>query len=169
MELQIKGVEELRRKLRLLPDRLADKAMRRALFRGAKVIRDAARANAARFDDRLTNESIQKNVVVQRANRRNEQSKGGPMQRIGVLGGARQYANTKANRRAGRVGQSYKTGGDKGNPGGDTWYWRFLEFGTSKMPARPFLRSAAVSSADRAMAAVTSAMLSEVDKEVRKL
>ncbi len=38
----------------------------------------------------------------------------------GVMGGAGQYANTKANVRKGRAGKSYNTAGDKGNPGGDT-------------------------------------------------
>ena len=44
--------------------------------------------------------------------------------------------------RKGRAGKSYNTAGDKGNPGGDTWYWRFLEFGTEHMAARPILRPA---------------------------
>ena len=60
--------------------------------------------------------------------------------RVGVLGGARQYANTRENVRKGRAGQSYRTDGDKGNPGGDTWYWRLLEFGTEKMGAQPIFR-----------------------------
>jgi len=27
-------------------------------------------------------------------------------------------------------------------PGGDTFYWRFLEFGTETAPAKPFMRKA---------------------------
>ena len=56
------------------------------------------------------------------------------------MGGARQYGNTKTNVRKGRAGKNYKTAGDKGNPGGDTWYWRFPEFGTEHMAAKPMLR-----------------------------
>ncbi|WP_374987639.1 HK97-gp10 family putative phage morphogenesis protein, partial [Klebsiella pneumoniae] len=67
---------------------------------------------------------------------------GDPTFRVGVMGGARQYANTKANVRKGRAGKSYNTAGDKGNPGGDTWYWRFLEFGTEHAAARPIIRPA---------------------------
>ena len=33
-------------------------------------------------------------------------------------------------------------GGDKTNPGGDTFYWRFIEFGTQKIGARPIMRPA---------------------------
>ncbi|HDS3786161.1 TPA: hypothetical protein QCJ34_003499 [Enterobacter ludwigii] len=62
--------------------------------------------------------------------------------RVGVMGGARQYAQTKANIRKGRAGGTYKTAGDKGNPGGDTWYWRMLEFGTEHAAARPIIRPA---------------------------
>ena len=30
----------------------------------------------------------------------------------------------------------------KGLPGGDTFYWRFVEFGTKYVAARPFMRPA---------------------------
>jgi len=51
------------------------------------------------------------------------------------LGGARQSS------------QKYKdigvfSGKGKANPGGDTFYWRFLEFGTETAPAKPFMRKA---------------------------
>lgn len=41
---------------------------------------------------------------------------------------------TRANRRQGRVGQESATA--------NAYYWRFLEFGTSKAAARPFIRPA---------------------------
>lgn len=44
------------------------------------------------------------------------------MMRVGILGGARDM---------GKYGE-FK-GAGKDNPGGDTFYWRFREFGTSKM------------------------------------
>ncbi|WP_192957017.1 HK97-gp10 family putative phage morphogenesis protein, partial [Acinetobacter baumannii] len=56
--------------------------------------------------------------------------------RVGVRGGARiPYTNNAQNRRSGRVGKTYQTDGR-------VFYWRFLELGTSRQPATPFLRPA---------------------------
>lgn len=52
--------------------------------------------------------------------------------RVGVLGGAKAPA----------IQSGEFKGKGKGNPGGDTYYWRFLEFGTENMPAHPFMRPA---------------------------
>ncbi len=48
---------------------------------------------------------------------------------------AKRYKDNKTNQRAGRSGGKYKDYGP-------LFYARFLEFGTSKMPAYPFLRPA---------------------------
>lgn len=154
MAYEIEGADEIMRKLRLLPERVARNAMRRALRKGANVIRDAARNNAKRFDDPESKEQIWKNVTTQGGGRKMEKQLGGPVMRVGVMGGA------KARRNA---------GGGKAAPGGDTWYWRLLEFGTSKMRAQPFLRPAAAEKAGTAFDKIISSMQTELDKEVAKL
>ena len=60
------------------------------------------------------------------------------MTKVGVMGGARQktYVDNRANRRAGRVGATYEV------EDAETFHWRFLELGTRKMRARPFMRPA---------------------------
>jgi HK97 gp10 family phage protein len=147
----ITGADEIVRKLKLLPERIGRNAMRRALRKGANVIRDQARVNAKALDDNLTREAIWKNIVTQGMGRKRERQAAGVGMRVGVLGGAR------------------STGGDPSSPGGDTFYWRYLEMGTSKIAARPFLRSAASSSAEKAISATVAAMNIEMDKELRKL
>lgn len=147
----ITGADEIVRKLKLLPERVGRNAMRRALRKGANVIRDQARVNAKALDDNLTREAIWKNIVTQGMGRKREKQAGGVGMRVGVLGGARQK------------------GGSSGNPGGDTWYWRLLEYGTSKIAARPFMRQAMVSTAEKALSTTISAMGTEMDKELRKL
>lgn len=141
LTVQIEGIEALQGKLRGLPQALRAKGIRYAGRKAAIVIQQAAVANAMRIDDPATAESIAKNIVVRFSNRTFKRT-GNIMFRVGVMGGARQYAETKENRRKRRVGDSYETGGDKSNPGGDTWYWRLIEFGTERFPAKPFMRPA---------------------------
>lgn len=148
---KIEGLEEVQRKLKLLPERLGNRALRRALRRGANVVRDAARNNAKRIDDPETREMIHKNIAVAGGGRRREKAAGGPMMRVGVRGGAR------------------PTSGDNGTPGGNTTHWRFQEFGTSKAKAQPFMRPAAANSAGAVFSTVAQAAVTEIDKELAKL
>lgn len=164
---------------------------RRGLRRGAAVVRNAVRRRAASLDDPETGESIAKNVTVQSSRRLSKPGQIGF--RVGIRGGAKKYANTRENVRAGRAGKTYQTGGDKGNPGGDTWYWRFLEFGrgpvvagkktktlansaTGKFfgksvrsaAAKPFMRPAMAESAEPAIDAVAASINADIDKFARE-
>ena len=158
VKVTIDGLAEIARKLKLLPQRIGMNAMRRALRKGANVIRDAARQNAKRIDDQSTSEQIVKNITVQGGGRKREKREGGPMIRVGVLGGARdmsKYGELK--------------GAGSGNPGGDTWYWRLLEFGTSRSRAQPFMRPAMDDKAQAAFDAAAAAAIKETDRELAKL
>lgn len=122
------------------------------------MIRDAVRANAKRIDDPETREMIWKNVAVAGGGSKREKRVGGPMMRVGIRGGARnmqKYGEFK--------------GKGKGNPGGDTWYWRLVEFGTSRTAAKPFMRPAMNNNAGKAAQVVSEAMNVEFDKEAAKL
>lgn len=151
IEVRIEGLAAIERKLKLLPDRIGQRAMRRALRKGANVIRDIARANAKSIDDPQTRENIAKNIAVASGGRKREKQVGGPMMRVGVRGGAR------------------LTRGDNGNSGGNTTYWRMIEFGTSQAPAQPFMRPAMNAGATKALETAAAAMPGEIDKELRKL
>lgn len=103
--------------------------VKNALRKAALVIRDEAIQRAPEDSG-----ALKKNIVAQRDSKPGR-SGAAERFRVGVKGGAKQYANTTKNQRAGRVGQEYKTGGS-------TFYWRFLEFGTEKRAPRPFLAPA---------------------------
>jgi HK97 gp10 family phage protein len=148
----IVGLDEVIRKLNSLPTKLAKNAMRRSLRKGANAIRDVARANAKRIDDPDTRAEIYKNIAVYGGGRRRERAAGGPMMRVGVRGGAR-FVKGKAD----------------GLPGGDTTHWRFVEFGTSKMQAEPFMRPAMEQGASAAFSAILADMPKQIDKELAKL
>lgn len=134
MATQIHGLEPVLRKMQAIGNektvkRIARKAMRQAM----NIARDEARQKVKRLDDPTTPEKIWKEIVVQNGRSRNKKTL---VMRVGVRGGARiPYTNNAQNRRSGRVGKTYQTDGR-------VFYWRFLELGTSKQPATPFLRPA---------------------------
>lgn len=167
-DIKITGLDGVLARLQELPETVARRAMRYGLRQGGKVIADLARAGAAKVDDPKTPEDIEKNIAVRNYPKSSEASFGGPAAAVGVLGGARQYADTTRNRRKRRVGEEYATGGSSGNPGGDTWYWRLLEFGTSKMHARPFMRPAMNQGAESALQQVADSLNKALDRVAAK-
>ncbi|WP_206461471.1 HK97-gp10 family putative phage morphogenesis protein [Acinetobacter baumannii] len=134
MATPIHGLDDALRKMRAIGNektvkRIARKAMRQAM----NIVRDEARQKVKRLDDPTTPEKIWKEIVVQNGRSRN---KNALVMRVGVRGGAQiPYTNNAQNRRSGRVGKTYQSDGR-------VFYWRFLELGTSRQPATPFLRPA---------------------------
>lgn len=128
VEFNITGIDSLLGKLEAVSRDLRYKGGRSALRRAAKLIEAEAKKNALQIDNPETANQIAKNISVRWSPRLFKRT-GNLGFRIGVLGGARQYSNTRENVRSGRAGKTYKVGGSKSNPGGDTWYWRFIEFG----------------------------------------
>ena len=152
-EFDIKGVDALRAKLRQLAGADAQKIVRSATGAGAKVLRQAAIANVQALNDPSTPEDIGKNIVQRPTPKR--YARGDEVKiRIGVLGGAQAPTGNG----------SIRTTGKKPLPGGDTYYWRFLEFGTAKVAARPFLRPAM----GQGQAAI-DAFAQQMDKRLDKL
>jgi HK97 gp10 family phage protein len=162
-ETKLEGLDAIVKKMRALPIAVRQKGARFAGRRAANVIRDAVVENASRVNDPATREEIAKNVAV-RFSSRESRSTGDVVFRVGILGGARQYANTRENRRKRRAGETYSTDGSSSNPGGDTFYWRFLEFGTQKAAAQPFMRPAAEQSAQPATTEFTTQLNAWLDR-----
>lgn len=156
---KVNGLDELEAKLKKLANpKLIRNAARRALRRGANVVAAAAKRNAGSIDDPKTRNSIQKNIAVRGGGSKRERRAGGAMMRVGIRGGARNMS---------KYGE-FKGSGSS-NPGGDTFYWRFLEFGTSQISARPFMRNAMAQSADQAVSTIAKAANVELDKEIAKI
>lgn len=126
VEFSITGLDSLLGKLDSVTDDVKRKGGRFALRKAAQVIRDAAKQNAKRIDDPQTAADISANLV-ERWNGRLFKRTGDLGFRVGVMGGA-----------GGR-----KSGAEQSSlPGGDTRHFRYVEFGTEKTAARPFLRPA---------------------------
>ncbi len=140
------GLDDVLRRMKAITQEGKNKAFKRAASAGAGVIKKAAVANAKGQDDSATPENIAKNIVI-RFDSRSFRRTGGDIvsYRVGILGGAKSPPKRKRARRGSdptlaELGEV--AGKGKANPGGDTFYWRFLEFGTKKMGKHPFMAQA---------------------------
>lgn len=163
----VSGLAGVRERMKGLKAEVNFRAGRTALRAASQVLRDQARENARKLDDPTTPEEIWKNIDI-RWNSRAFKRDGVLPFRLGVLGGARKYSETVLNVRRRRVGQTYRTLGSAANPGGDTWYWRFLEFGTEQTAARPFLRPVASQAGQKAIDVFATKLSEGIDRALAK-
>lgn len=142
---EIEGLDELRAKLQKLPDELGRKGFRSALRKAANVIAAEAKQGARNISDPQTARDIADNVTT-RFSKRYEKQTGDLMFRVGVNHGA------------------VKKKDQKDSAKGPTPHWRFFEFGTSKIPARPFLRPAGEAKAGEAF----TVFMAEADRAISR-
>lgn len=164
-------VEELMQKLKLISDEARYKGGRMALRKAAQVVAtDAVRMTKA-VDDPNTPDDISKNVAIRWNGRLFKGSNGSEMGfRVGVLGGAR-YLNKRRDRRF-RPSKLSKLGELSGrgwqNPGGDTFYWRFVNFGTKDIQGKHFFEPALSNNVDRATSEFVTQFDKAIDRALRK-
>lgn len=126
IEIKIEGMEGLQKAFAVLPKELHAKALKPAVSAAAAVVRKQAKANAP------VDEGTLRKAIYQTRSR----SESGTFQETAIVGV--------------RFGRKYRRRGQ------DAWYWRFLEFGTVKMPARPFLRPAFESTKQQQLDAIVT-------------
>ena len=125
-EIKLEGFDELAKKLREIVPAMRKRVVRNALAAGARLVRDEARRNAP---------------VLQLKN-------ASPYRAAGTVKKAISARVSKVARRAGDIGAFVNVRPAKAGQRGsksprDSFYWRFLEFGTRKMAKREFLKPAA--------------------------
>lgn len=152
------GIEALSKRLDGLKYDASRKGGRFALRKAAQVIRDMAKQNAMQLDDPKTSEVIARNIQ-ERWNSRLNKTTGNLGFRVGVLGGARDYS---------AYGELTTGKSASANPGGDTFYWRFVEFGTQKVRARPFMRPAIENGSQKATDVFITEFGRALDRALRK-
>lgn len=143
-DFKIEGLEPVLAKMRGLSPKLHKKGLRSAGTKAMRIVRDAARRGAARFDDPETASNIAKNIVT-RYDAKASRREGGSVTKVGVMGGARPAKGTQ-----------------------DTGHWRLLEFGSSQMPAQPFMREALSSNIQEVTNSVVTNLSIEIDKIIAK-
>lgn len=131
--IRLEGVEELVRALKAAPGKIRRRAVRQALRKAGAVIRSDAKARAPVLMVRTpfrTPGTVKRRISVRPSKFARQAGD------EGVFVGVKPLRGSADTRRYGKAGAR--------NPN-DPFYWRFLEFGTRKMRARPFLGPAASS------------------------
>lgn len=142
---KVDGLSELSRRMSELSDKLEKKVARQAVAAGANVIKAAAKKNEQRH-----NKTGELQAAIDTRRNKQDSHQGTESRDIGVFkvsGGV--YGNTRRNRQLGRAGRAVEV-----DP--PSFYWRFLEFGTVKQAATPFLRPAFDNNIIPAIAAVSA-------------
>ena len=152
---QVQGLDQLAKALRELPQRVARNGLRAAVYAGAKVIRDEAKlqapvATGAMGPNQPPPGTLKRSVI---------------MKQIPELSGAQKQTFFVTVRQ----GKKYRKQGKKGNLSQDAWYWRFVEFGTVKMPARPFLRPAFDMKKHEAVTAIKTRLAQRIEQAAQEL
>lgn len=178
VDFAITGAEQLAARLKGITHDLKYKGGRFALRKSATVVKEAAQANAKSLDDPATANEIAANVAIRWSGKTFKRT-GDLAFRVGILGGARdpnppktaEYSRRARARRGVSTLESLGeiAGKGKGNPGGDTYYWRFLEFGTAKHPeGKPFLRKALSDNISQATDTFVREYGKKLDREIKR-
>lgn len=113
----VEGLRELVRALEDLPRKVATNGLRKAVSTGAALVRDEAKSRAP-----VDTGEMRRDIMIKRARTAD-----------GMIATYEVFV---------RTGKKSRMAGRRRNVARDSYYWRFVEFGTSKMAARPFMRPA---------------------------
>jgi len=138
--------------------------VRKALFQAANVIADEAKRRVPRVTGRL-----EANIIRMRdRNPRAAEGKPTELYHVGARGGGKYGSKRRARvrRKVISLGGSTRDAdrAAKAHDEKDAWYWWFVENGTSKMAARPFLRPAFEAKKDEAVNVFAEVLKDAVDK-----
>ena len=152
IQIKLDGVLELKRALADATTTIRTKAVRGALRDAARVIQKQARqlAPILRVPTKTRKPGTVKRRISVRASKfARQQGKEGVFINVRPIRGAAQIK---------RFGKASAT-----NPH-DPYYWRFLEFGTRKMRARPFLRPAVAAKGEEAIRVFMNRVIPQIQR-----
>lgn len=152
---KLEGIDELKRALAGAAKSIRTKAVRSAMRKAGAVITKAARQAAPVLSAPTKNRkpgTVKKAIVTRNSKFARQAGDEGVFISVRPLRGARQKVLGKAGAK---------------NPN-DPYYWRFLEFGTKKMAARPFLSPAADSKGNEAVQVFMDSVVPQIEKLNRK-
>jgi HK97 gp10 family phage protein len=150
-----KGLKELQQALKELPERVAKNVLRGSVGAGAAVIRKEAVSKAPVYQEQVQAGhppvgTLKKAIYQKQIYELSNQVKQTFF--VGV-----------------RHGKKFKKKGNTKTPLPDAYYASWIEFGTSKMSARPFLRPAFEGKKTEAVEAIRAYLEKRIPDEVAKL
>jgi HK97 gp10 family phage protein len=151
----VEGLAELRAALRELPQRIARNVLRGAVSAGAAVIRKEAKARAPLYTGKVAEGHPPAGTLKRAIYQKQINELSSLTNQVFFVGV--------------RHGKKYQKQGKKGDKSQDAYYWRWVEFGTSKMAARPFMRPAFEAKKNEAVAAIKTYLTDRIAKEVAEL
>jgi len=157
-DMQLEGLKELQAAMRELPAQMQRGATRKALMSGAKVTRVQAKATSAWADD----SGFLREAIVSYAVKKNEHEYTDQV-RIGV----KRRRTKKPSRKLSGAGARRQRRQTKKIV--TPYYWRYLEFGTSRMAARPFMRPAFESTKAAAVRRIGERLREGVEEAAQKV
>lgn len=150
--MSIHGLPDFREKMRRIGSvKEVKKFVRKASRQAMNLVRDDARVKAKAIDDPETVAKIHKNITVQAGKTKDKNS---IRMRVGIKGGA---------------GQNQYSVSTAGLSGGDTRHWRFIEFGTSTIPAVPFMRPALANNVEAVIGRFSQSFMQQLDEAIAAL
>lgn len=155
--IKLTGFSDLEKKLREFGPNVEKAGQRQATAAGAKIAVDAAKAAES---SHTKTGLLQRNI---RAFRRRSTQPGTIIYGIGVRRAdkAKRYANNPRNKALGRAKKKYLQDGP-------AFYGRFLEMGSSKQPARPWLRPSFIGNIDNMIDRIRDVLSKAIDRAAAK-
>jgi HK97 gp10 family phage protein len=126
------GFKELAEKLKQLPKKVAKNGLRRAVSSGAAIVRNAARKRAP-----VDTGEMKRDIMMKREKDKQGSGTTGAVYSVYV-----------------RSGKKSRLAGKKRDVERDSFYWKFVEFGTKTIPAQPFMRPGFEESKGEAIGAI---------------
>jgi len=150
-QVKLEGWDQLIKNLNELHVDLTEKAARSAVVGAASLVRADAKKRAKAQGLELSG-ALLENIAI----KRERTPKGRHQYHVGVRHGRKSKRARKViNFSGGRRRVTYEN---------DPFYWWFHEFGTSKMPARPFLRPAFEENQQRILETMATRIRKSLDK-----
>ena len=148
----VHGLPDFREKMQQIgSEKEVKKFVRKASRQAMNIVRDAARNNAKAIDDPATVEKIHKNITVSSGRTKNKNTL---KMRVGIKGGASRNQHSVST---------------AGLSGGDTRHWRFIEYGTSRIPAIPFMRPALANNIELVIGKFSESFMQQLNEALTAL
>lgn len=151
----VTGLSELAAALRELPQRIGKNVLRGSVAAGAAVVRIEAKSKAPVFTGDVSKGHPPPGTLKRAIYQKGIRELSDDQKQVFFVGV--------------RQGKKYRNQGKKGDKSQDAYYWRWVEFGTSKQPAHPFLRPAFEASKMAAVEQIKDYMAARIPREVEKL